>query len=224
MGRKVVKASKLAGAEGGTVIIGKGTGIHEIKALFGIPIEPEKEIIFTLTSKEKLDSILQSVVSTAKLNKPGHGIAFIIDISKVAGICHLGMPVATSNRIFGGTKMTAGKEVLYDLIITIVNKGDAEKVVNSSKEAGAEGGTILSGRGTGIHERAKLFGITIEPEKEIVLTLIDRQQSNKVLEAIINESALNKPGKGIAFVLEVEKVVGINHPLNMMVNERLSDN
>jgi nitrogen regulatory protein PII len=224
MGRKVVKASKEAGAEGGTTIIGKSTGSKEIKSLLGIPIEPEKEIIFTLTNKEQLEGILQSIISTAKLDKAGHGITFVIDINTVAGICHLCMPVEASNRSFGGTKMADGKEVLYDLIVTIVNKGEAEKVVNSSKESGAEGGTILFGRGTGIHEHAKLFGISIEPEKEIILTLIDRQQSNQVLEAIINEAKLNKPGKGIAFVLEVERVVGINHLLNRMVNEKLSEN
>jgi phosphoheptose isomerase len=43
MGRKVVKASKEAGAEGGTTMLGKGTGTHEIKSIFGIPIETEKE-------------------------------------------------------------------------------------------------------------------------------------------------------------------------------------
>ena len=47
-------------------------------------------------------------------------------------------------------------------------------MVDASKKAGAGGGTIISGRGTGIHEHAKLFNIPIEPEKNIVLTLIDR--------------------------------------------------
>jgi len=61
----------------------------------------------------------------------------------------------------GEVKMAGEGEVLYDLIVTIVNKGDAEKVVESSKRAGAEGGTIMHGRGTGIHEHARLLGITI---------------------------------------------------------------
>lgn len=99
----------------------------------------------------------------------------------------------------------------YDLIVTIVNKGFAEQVVEASKKAGAEGGTILQGRGTGIREKAKLFNIVIEPEKEVVLTLIDRKKTEKVLEAIMKSGQLDKPGKGIAFVMEVERTVGINH-------------
>lgn len=104
-------------------------------------------------------------------------------------------------------------DMLYDLIVTIVNKDNSEKVVEASKKAGAEGGTIIFGRGTGIHEHAKIFGITIEPQKELVLTLIDRDLTQEVLAAIVNAVDLNKPGKGIAFVIEVEKVVGINHPV-----------
>ncbi|MBS4030110.1 MAG: P-II family nitrogen regulator [Clostridiales bacterium] len=99
----------------------------------------------------------------------------------------------------------------YDLIVTIVNKNQADLVVEASKQAGAEGGTILFGRGTGIHEQAKLFGITIEPEKELILTLIKKELTETVLESIVAKADLNKPGKGIAFILDVEKVVGINH-------------
>jgi phosphoheptose isomerase len=60
-------------------------------------------------------------------------------------------------------------DILFDLIITIVDKGSSEKVVDASKKAVAEGGTIIFGRGTGIHEQAKIFGITIEPEKSAFL-------------------------------------------------------
>jgi nitrogen regulatory protein PII len=109
--------------------------------------------------------------------------------------------------------------ILYDLIVTIVNKGQSEKVVEASKKAGAEGGTIVYGRGTGIHEQAKLFSIAIEPEKELVLTLIDRQKTEVVLNSILVEAELNKPGKGVAFVLEVERTIGINHILNSMMNK-----
>jgi nitrogen regulatory protein PII len=109
--------------------------------------------------------------------------------------------------------MSENCPLYFDLIVTIVNKGFAEEVVDAAKKAGAEGGTIINGRGTGIHENMKLFGIPIEPEKEIVLTIIDRTKSENVLIAIRNAVDLNKPGMGVAFVLEIEKTVGICHLL-----------
>ncbi|WP_227522005.1 P-II family nitrogen regulator [Bacillus solitudinis] len=114
-------------------------------------------------------------------------------------------------------------KVSYDLIVSIVNKGESDKVIEASKKGGAEGGTILNGRGTGIHEQARLFNIAIEPGKDLVLTLICREKTDDVLEAILDHAELNKPGKGIAFVLEVERTIGINHILNQMVNEKSGD-
>lgn len=102
-----------------------------------------------------------------------------------------------------------------DLIVTIVPKGQAEKLVTASKKAGAEGGTILYGRGTGIREHKKLFGLSIEPEKEIVLTLIPDSKTDAVLEAIVEAGQLDKPGTGIGFVLDARKIVGINHMLDL---------
>jgi len=99
----------------------------------------------------------------------------------------------------------------FQLIMTIVNKGKCADVLDSSKKAGAEGGTIITGRGSGIHEKAKLFSFTIEPEKDIILTLVPNDRTEKVLEAIVKASKLNEPGNGIAFVIDVEKVAGINH-------------
>lgn len=115
-------------------------------------------------------------------------------------------------------------KIKFDLIVSIVNKGSANLVIEASKRAGAEGGTILDGRGTGIHEKAKLFGITIEPVKEVILTLVPTEQVETVLQAIIEEAELNKPGKGIAFVLEVERVAGITHLLDEDMKNKIDNN
>ena len=99
----------------------------------------------------------------------------------------------------------------YDLIVTIVPKGSAEKALRASQEAGAEGGTILYGRGAGIHETRKILGVPIEPEKEILLTVVPRAVSDHVLETIVNAAHLNEPGAGIAFTVGLDRVAGICH-------------
>lgn len=221
--RKVVRASKAAGAQGGTTLYGKGFSLNEKTRFLGIPVEREREIILTLVPNHVFPQVMNAIIDSANLNQPKQGIGFVINTKNVAGICHL-LGWDTVNEVTGeeGVNDTMeAQKVPYDLIVTIVNQGDSEKVVDASKEAGAEGGTILSGRGTGIHEQAKLFNILIEPEKEVVLTLISRNKTNDVLKAIEEGANLNKPGKGIAFVIKVEQTVGINHILNQMVNEEL---
>ncbi len=99
----------------------------------------------------------------------------------------------------------------FDLIITVVNRGFADQVVDAAKSAGAQGGTVLKARGTGIHEVEKFFGISIQPEKEVVLTLIRHEFKQDVLYAIAKEAGLNQEGRGLSFSLPVEDVVGIVH-------------
>jgi nitrogen regulatory protein P-II 1 len=102
-------------------------------------------------------------------------------------------------------------EIQFDLIVTIVNKGSCQTIVKASKQAGAEGGTIIYGRGTGIRENKTILGIPIEPEKEIILTIVPQTNTEKIHAAIIEAGKLNQPGAGISFVLELKKVAGICH-------------
>ena len=97
------------------------------------------------------------------------------------------------------------------LIVTIVRKGWGDTVLGASVNAGAEGGTVLFGRGAGIHEQEKILGIPIEPEKEIVLTVTDSDRVEAILAGIDRAVELNEPGRGLAFVIPLEKVVGISH-------------
>jgi nitrogen regulatory protein PII len=99
------------------------------------------------------------------------------------------------------------------LIITIVKKGLGDTVIESSIKAGAEGATIVYGRGTGIHERKKIMGVSLEPEKEIVLSVVYRDQVDEIIKEITDSIDLEKPGAGIAFTLPLERVFGISHGL-----------
>jgi nitrogen regulatory protein P-II 1 len=97
------------------------------------------------------------------------------------------------------------------LIVSIVRKGWGSSVLQASVKAGARGGTVLYGRGAGIHEQEKIFGMSIEPEKEIVLTLVYAEQVDTILEEIVRTAELNDTGRGIAFVLPVDRIAGVAH-------------
>lgn len=97
------------------------------------------------------------------------------------------------------------------LIVTIVRKGWGDTVLEASIKAGAHGGTIMYGRGSGIHERQKILGISIEPEKEIVLTVTYSDKNERILKEIVRVTNLDEPGMGIAFVLPIDKVAGVAH-------------
>jgi nitrogen regulatory protein PII len=97
------------------------------------------------------------------------------------------------------------------LIVSIVRKGWGDTVLEASMNAGAHGGTVMFGRGIGRNEQQKVFGIQIEPEKEIVLTVVPRDQKDKILREIVRAAELTAPGHGLAFVVPVEEVLGVVH-------------
>ncbi|MCA1945765.1 MAG: P-II family nitrogen regulator [Desulfovibrio sp.] len=99
----------------------------------------------------------------------------------------------------------------FDCIVTIVDTGRSDVIVKASKKAGAHGGTVVFGRGTGVRELKSILGISIEPEKELIITLVPEDISRTVLQAIVDAGNLEKPGAGIAFILPVKGVAGICH-------------
>ncbi|MGI6004963.1 MAG: P-II family nitrogen regulator [Christensenellales bacterium] len=96
----------------------------------------------------------------------------------------------------------------FDLIVTIVNRGFSDQVMEAAKEAGAHGGTVVLARGTGLEDAEKFFGISITPEKELVLILVREEKRTPVMQAIGHEAGLMTEAGGICFSLPVDEVVG----------------
>ena len=99
----------------------------------------------------------------------------------------------------------------FQLLVAIVSQGKCGPLVEAAKAAGAEGATIVRGRGTGLHESAKFLGVPIEPEKDVVLVLVPHETAEAVLESMVDAGQLDQPGKGIVFLLDVPRVAGIVH-------------
>ena len=68
-----------------------------------------------------------------------------------------------------------------EMILCIVNSGFSDTVMNAARGEGAKGGTVFSGRGTANKEAEQFFGITVHPEKDIVMLLVPAKIKDKVL-------------------------------------------
>ena len=99
--------------------------------------------------------------------------------------------------------------ITHEAIFCIVNSGYSEAVMDAAKKYGAKGGTVMNARGTAGKDAEKIFGITVQPEKEIVMILVPKKCKDDILHALYSEVGLNTPGQGIAFSLPVDSVVGV---------------
>lgn len=199
MGSKVLKKAKKYGFQGGTVFIGKGTVKNSFLNFLSL-YDQQKEIVLLGTDCLTAKTALKKMNKDFKLEKPNKGIAFTISLNEIIG--------SRYNECRDGNQ-ERGVDSMYQLILTIVNRGKAEEVIQAATKAGSKGGTILNARGSGNNETAKLFNMEIEPEKEMVMILSKTSTSKDITDSIRERLNLDKPGNGIIFVQNVNQTYGV---------------
>ncbi len=200
IGSKVLKVAKHNGIQGGTIFLGRGTVKNKLLEFLDLTDE-RKEIVFMIAEQAKANSVLNSLNNEFHFKKPNHGIAFSLSVLKLVG---------SSRYIESKMQESKGEEnTMYQAIYTIVDKGKAETAIEAATAAGARGGTIMNGRGSGIHETNILFSMPIEPEKEIVLILSEEKSTDAIVTSIRKELNIDEPGNGIIFIQNVNQTFGL---------------
>lgn len=94
-----------------------------------------------------------------------------------------------------------------ELIVCIINNGFSDLVMGAAKRSGAKGGTTFHARGTGNPDVEKFFGISISPDKEVVMIVVENEIKDQVVSAIYKDAGLDTKGQGIVFTLPVDDFV-----------------
>ena len=185
------------------LLYGTGTASSSVLEYFGLN-EIKRDVILSILPYNLSKYILKQLDQKFKMDEPGNGIAFTVPISS-----------STKNMLDAYKEYDVEETIMEEsnkhLIITIASEGYAEDVMNAAKKAGATGGTTLNGRGLETDKIIKFLGISIEPEKDIVLILADENIKNKIMDSILESCGLKTMGRGICFSVPVSHVVGLKN-------------
>lgn len=198
---KFVQIAKEKDIRGGIVVLGKGTVKNATLNLLGIKNQ-KKEIINILLEKEKGKEMLDYFTNELQLDQPGHGIAY------TTSVITAGQIISNKQGTWNDMQGMEGDSMFKKLTV-VVNRGVAGDVMDIARKSGVTGGTIMHGRGTGSEYTAKLLGMEIEPEKELVMILMPSGLVDKVVNDLYQELQLDLPGNGILFVEPVAEVRGL---------------
>lgn len=200
MGTKIVQTAKKDGVSGGTILYGRGLAHSFVAHLVG-GMDTRKEVILMAGEEEVVANSLSHLREKYDLDEPGTGIAFTLDLCGIAGTrsCHCENIDEEKGK----------KKTMYQLIMTIVDKGKASEVIEAAISGGATGGTVINGRGSGIHETKKVFSMFIEPEKEIIMIVSKSETTENLVHSIRTQLHMEEPGNGLIFILPVTDVHGI---------------
>ena len=85
------------------------------------------------------------------------------------------------------------------VIVCIINDGFADEAMDAARAVGARGGTVLSARGTANIEAEKAFHIQIQPEKEMIMILVDDASKTTCCAHCTEASARTLPRTELRF-------------------------
>ena len=159
----------------------------------------KREIVLMAGNRSEGDQAMVAIAQKMRFEKAGQGIILAFDLDSIIGC----------SSVHEDKERMEPTMKKYKAIYTIVDKGKAEDVLEAAGKGGANGGTVINARGSGIHEKEKIFQIAIEPEKELVLIICKEELVKPITESIRKELLIDEPGKGIIFVQDVRDAIGL---------------
>jgi nitrogen regulatory protein PII len=169
---------------------------------------PKKTVAISINTDSISQVIMAKMHREIDLSRPGTGISFTVKLSSISKmLSKVCLGTNEMEKIGSENMVTASKEP-YNLIIAIVNSGHFDQVMDAAKAAGASGGTLIHARSVGSREAIKYLGITVQPEKDLVLILTKQEKKLPIMKNIIAEAGLSTPAAGCCFSLPVSDVLG----------------
>lgn len=94
-------------------------------------------------------------------------------------------------------------------LFIVVNAGYTDEIMNLIRAEGAGGATVINARGEGGRHES-FMGITVDSEKELILTIVDVNNAKRVMSVIKEKAGWNSPIHGVCVAVPVNKVIGLN--------------
>lgn len=190
------------------VSLGKGTANSRMLSYLGLG-QHDKSVFLSIMPAETSRQVMEAMNAKLDMAKPGHGIAFTARIHE--GCYHEPVRFAQQDENGGEAVQQAEQKTqpTHDLIYVMVNRGYTEEVMDSARAAGAAGGTVLHARGCGMAGAEKFFGVTIQPEKEIIMIVAEVADSCAIMAAIAENNGPGSDASAVSFSLPLNGVQGL---------------
>jgi nitrogen regulatory protein PII len=183
-------------------LLGRGTARKNVLDLLGLSTH-EYHIIMTFADRERTARLIDEARRNLYIDAPGQGIIVATPIKSVGG----GKTLANLN---AGRPTEGAPEINYnyEIVLAIVNEGHTDTVMEAAREAGARGGTVLHGKGTGSKDAAKFFGVSIASEKEVIMIVAAASEKAAIMKSIINKAGTQTEAGAVVMSLPVSDVAG----------------
>ena len=99
----------------------------------------------------------------------------------------------------------------FTALIALIQDKDEEAAIKVAKEAGAGSVTILHAKNIGLEEKKVFFGLTLEENVSVLLFILPRRLSLKVMKSLrVNFDLDSHENSGFAFTMPLSHVAGLD--------------
>lgn len=197
-GRTITEAARRGGSRGGTKVFARSLKEDGEPSAGKAGFFP-RDVVITLMWDEAERVAAAVLEGVAASPEPIEGMAVVLDVPSALTRA----AIAEATPVTKGDAMNPGSM----MIVSITNHGEAESLMKAARNAGARGGTIIDARGTVTEDDLKYFGVSLTPEKEILIIISDAAHSNAILNELGSQPVFSEPGGGIIFATAVERFI-----------------
>ena len=180
----------------------RGTATKSMLDLLGMESK-DRRLFITVASPEQTKQLIQEQRKRLYIDAPGNGITVSVPIKSVGGSKTLAF-LSNGQNVKGLPTLNYD----YELIMIIANQGATDQVMDAARLAGARGGTVVHGLGTGSKNAEKFYKVSIAAEKEVILIVSAASQKAAIMKAIIEQAGPDTKAGAIAFSLPVSELAG----------------
>lgn len=187
-----------------------GTASREVLDMLGLD-SGDKNLLVSLMPKGFADEMLVRLRRSLRLGTAGSGIAYTLALTGGSNRMIQMLDTVNEQRRAAPIRRMPFMEVnAYQMIAAVVNQGYSEDVMAAARPAGAGGGTVIHTRRVGSEETLTFWGISVQPEKEIVLILCRQEEKTTIMKAIAEQCGMQSEAQGFVLAMPVETVVGLD--------------
>ncbi|GAA0354794.1 P-II family nitrogen regulator [Alkalibacterium iburiense] len=203
--KEVLRLAAEKGLHGGTIILGEGKVRSSLLRTLGID-SARREIVILVAPSTMAKQAFTYITEKSEFEKKKSGVALRIPLNRTSGISK---NTIDFDKVVENKQQPHLDEDSHQLIVTIKDIGEGEEVLDIVERFGGLGGTVIHGRGAASYEVRHVFNMDIEPEKDVLMTIVPSEKTHDIINTLSEELEMKNKNTGVLFAVDLAETFGL---------------
>lgn len=188
--------------------VGVGTAPTEMMDIFGLGTN-DKDILISFANETTVNGFLNEFGQSFGGVSGYRGLTMITSLSAVNRITAEIVNRMSAESIEKGDNTMQKNENKYSLILISVNQGYTDRVMQTARQAGATGGTVIRARQADAELLEQFTDSPMTEERDIITILVSDKVCAPIMEQVNAQFGMNTAARGTLCSIPVEKAFKI---------------